>query len=80
MRIPTHRDDRTDEGATDSAAPYQLIQEPDAGYQPILDLIRSAQHCVQMTMYELSDPDAVAALIDAHHRDAGVTVTWPPTT
>jgi cardiolipin synthase len=57
-----------------ASAPYQLIQEPDAGYQPIIDLIGSATHSVRMTMYELTDPDAVAALIDAHQRSIDVKV------
>jgi cardiolipin synthase len=57
-----------------ASAPYELIQEPDAGYQPIIDLIRSATRTVRMTMYQLSDPDAVDALIDAHQRAADVKV------
>jgi cardiolipin synthase A/B len=58
----------------DPAAPYQLIQEPDDGYEPILNLIRSARHSVQMTMYQLSDPDAIDALVDARHRGLDVKV------
>lgn len=57
-----------------TGATYQLIQEPDDGYEPILDLIRSARHSVQMTMYQLADHDAVDALIDAQHRGLDVKV------
>jgi cardiolipin synthase len=61
---------------TDSATPraqaanasYQLIQEPDAGYSPIIGLISGATRSVRITMYELTDPAAVNALIDAHNR------------
>jgi cardiolipin synthase A/B len=49
-------------------ASYQLIQEPDAGYSRIIGLISAATRSVRMTMYELTDPAAINALIDAHHR------------
>jgi cardiolipin synthase A/B len=49
-------------------ANYQLIQEPDAGYAPIIGLISGATRSVRMTMYELTDPAAVNALIDDHNR------------
>jgi cardiolipin synthase A/B len=49
-------------------ANYQLIQEPDAGYAPIIGLISGATRSVRMTMYELTDPAAVNALIDTHNR------------
>ncbi len=58
----------------DHAAPYRLIQEPDDGYEAIVELIRSAQRSVQMTMYELADRDAVQALIDARTRGVDVKV------
>lgn len=69
-------------GLTNSAAPtadaadanYQLIQEPDAGYAPIIGLISGATRSVRMTMYELTDPAAVNALIDAHHRGLDIRV------
>ena len=41
-------------------ANYQLIQEPNAGYSPIIGLISSAARSVRVTMYELTDPAAVA--------------------
>lgn len=49
-------------------ANYQLVQEPDAGYSPIIGLIPGAATSVRMTMYELTDPAAIKALIDAHRR------------
>jgi len=58
--------------ATD--ANYQLIQEPDAGYSAIIGLIGGAARSVRITMYELTDPAAVAALIDAHNRGVDTKV------
>ena len=55
-------------------ANYQLIQEPDAGYSPIIGLISGAARSVRITMYELTDPAAVNALIDAHHRGVDTRV------
>lgn len=59
--------------ASDKGA-YQLIQEPDAGYAPIIGLITGATRSVRMTMYELNDPTAITALIDAHRRGVDVKV------
>jgi cardiolipin synthase A/B len=47
---------------------YQLVQEPDEGYAPLVGLVRNAARSVRMTMYELADPDMTQALIDAHGR------------
>jgi phosphatidylserine/phosphatidylglycerophosphate/cardiolipin synthase-like enzyme len=58
--------------ATD--ANYQLIQEPDAGYSAIIGLISAAARSVRITMYELTDPAAVTALIDAHNRGVDTKV------
>ena len=60
--------------ASAADANYQLIQEPDAGYSPIIGLISGASHSVRMTMYELNDPAAVNALIDAHNRGVDTKV------
>ena len=49
-----------------------LITEPQAGYQQIYDFISLAKKSIDMTMYELSDPQAQSALIAAAKR--GVTV------
>ena len=55
-------------------ANYQLIQEPDAGFAPIIGLISGATRSVRMTMYELTDPAAVNALIDDHNRGVDTRV------
>jgi phosphatidylserine/phosphatidylglycerophosphate/cardiolipin synthase-like enzyme len=55
-------------------ANYQLIKEPDAGHAPIVGLISAAARSVRITMYELTDPAAVDALIDAHRRRADTKV------
>jgi cardiolipin synthase len=52
--------------ATD--ANYQLIQEPEAGYSAVIGLVGGATRSVRITMYELTDPAAITALIDAHNR------------
>jgi len=53
---------------------YQLIQEPEAGFSRIIDLISAAARSVRITMYELTDPAAVNALIDAHGRGVDTRV------
>jgi phosphatidylserine/phosphatidylglycerophosphate/cardiolipin synthase-like enzyme len=58
----------------DSTVPYRLIQEPDDGYQPIIDLTRTAVSSIRMTMYELADDDAAEALVDARNRGVDVKV------
>ena len=58
--------------ATD--ANYRLVQEPDAGYAPIIGLISGAARSVRITMYELTDPAAVSALVDAHNRGVDTKV------
>lgn len=55
-------------------ANYQLVQEPDAGYSAIIGLISGAARSVRITMYELTDPAAVTALIDAHNRGVNTKV------
>ena len=55
-------------------ANYLLIQEPDAGYSPIIGVISGAARSVRITMYELTDPAAVSALIEAHHRGVDTKV------
>ena len=49
-----------------------LIQEPEAGYQPIYRAFTDAKVSIDMTMYELADDQAQADLVAAHRR--GVTV------
>ncbi len=57
-----------------AAGAYRLIQEPDDGYQFVVDLINGAARSVRMTMYELADRDVIDALIDAHQRHVTVKV------
>jgi len=47
---------------------YVLIQEPDEGYSPVVNLVRRAGRSVRTTMYEFDAPDVTAALIDARRR------------
>jgi phosphatidylserine/phosphatidylglycerophosphate/cardiolipin synthase-like enzyme len=53
---------------------FRLIQEPDDGYRAVDELIGSAHTSLDMTMYELTDPAAVEALIDDRRRGATVRV------
>ena len=55
-----------------TAASWSLVTEPNQGMGPIYSLMSSAQHTLDMTMYELSDPQAVDILEADAHR--GVTV------
>ena len=57
-------------------ATYTLITEPQAGYQPIYNFISVAKKTVDMTMYELSDATANAALIDVAKRGVAVRVLF----
>lgn len=60
--------------ASAAEANYQLVQEPDAGYSPIVGLIDNSARSVRITMYELTDRTAINALIDAHHRGVDTKV------
>ncbi len=59
-------------GAKASTSSYSLTTLPDDGYQPIYDFIAGAKKSIDMTMYQLADPTAQAALKAAAGR--GVTV------
>ena len=48
-----------------TAATYTLLTEPDQGLQPIYTLLSSAKKSIDMTMYELSDPQVTAILTTA---------------
>ena len=63
-------------GTGKSSSTYALIQEPQAGYQSIYDFISSAKKTVDMTMYELSDPKAQAALVADAKRGVAVRVLF----
>jgi phosphatidylserine/phosphatidylglycerophosphate/cardiolipin synthase-like enzyme len=45
-----------------TAATWSLVTEPNQGMGPIYSLMSSPHHTLDMTMYELSDPKAVAML------------------
>lgn len=51
-----------------STGTYRLIQEPDAGYAPITDMIGAATHSVRLAIYELNDDAVVRALIAAQRQ------------
>ncbi|MFA6001928.1 MAG: phospholipase D-like domain-containing protein [Thermoleophilia bacterium] len=51
---------------------YKVIVLPQDGYQPVYDFIAGAKNRIDMTMYQLADPTAQAALKAAAQR--GVTV------
>jgi cardiolipin synthase len=53
---------------------YQLVQEPDDGFAPVLGLLGGAAKSIRMTMYELADTDVTQALIDAHNRGVDTRV------
>jgi cardiolipin synthase A/B len=56
------------------AATWSLVTEPNQGMGAIYSLMSSAQHTLDMTMYELSDPQAVAILEADAHRGVVVRV------
>lgn len=60
--------------AGSTSAPGTLYIEPDAGFNWLYDLIGGAQHTLDMTMYELVDPTASAALVAACTRGVRVRV------
>jgi cardiolipin synthase A/B len=47
---------------TAASATWSLVTEPNQGMQPIYSLMSSARHELDMTMYELADPEAVDIL------------------
>ncbi|MBC3901476.1 hypothetical protein GH811_17895 [Acetobacterium malicum] len=53
---------------------YTLIKLPDDSYQPVYDFIASANKTIDMTIYELEDSNAEAALIAAAQRGVKVRV------
>lgn len=57
---------------TPHAATYTLVTEPDQGLTPIYNLLSSAKKSIDMTMYNLTDPQVNTILTSAVAR--GVTV------
>ena len=62
------------------ASTYTLITEPEAGYQPVYDFISAAKTSIDMTMYNLSDTTATAALVAASKRGVNVRVLFDSNT
>jgi cardiolipin synthase len=63
-------------GSSTSKSSYNLIIEPQAGYQQIYNFISAAKKSIDMTMYELSDPKAQASLIADAKRGVAVRVLF----
>lgn len=64
-------------GTSRAAAPAPdlgLIAEPQAGAAPLLALIAGARHSIELTMYELEDPQIESALAAAARRGVDVRV------
>ena len=61
-------------GSPASTSSYSLTIEPQSGYQPIYDFISGAKKTIDMTMYQLADPTAQAALKAAAKRGVKVRV------
>jgi phosphatidylserine/phosphatidylglycerophosphate/cardiolipin synthase-like enzyme len=55
-----------------------LVVLPDDSAQPLLEAIAAATTSVRVKMFELSDPSATDALIEAHHRGVAVRVMVDP--
>ncbi len=51
-----------------------LVVEPADQYGSVYQVIREARHSLDMTMYELADPEIVTLLVDARHRGVAVRV------
>ncbi len=60
--------------ARSTAATWSLVTEPNQGMGAIYSLMSSPRHTLDMTMYELSDPRAVAILEADAHRGVLVRV------
>lgn len=60
-----------------SLPPYHtLVVEPDNGRAAVLSTIAGARHNITLTIYELNDPDIVAALAAAQERGVSVRVIY----
>lgn len=55
-----------------SSTDLQIFVEPDAGHDPILDLLNEAEKSIRMEMYLLTDEDIIDALKDARKRGVDV--------
>jgi len=59
-----------------AAGSPRFFTEPDDGRGPVLDVINGAQRTITLTIYEISDPDVVNALIAARQRGVAVQVLY----
>ncbi len=55
-----------------------MFVEPDAGYKPIVDAIKSAQKSIQLEIYLLTQRSVIYALEDAANRGVSVQVMLEP--
>lgn len=60
--------------ASAGAAALSLFAEPQAGAQPVIELLAGARKSIEMTMYELRDPRVERALVAAGDRGVDVRV------
>jgi cardiolipin synthase A/B len=65
-------------GASVAQTPAETVIEPDAGRQPILDAITSAQRSLDLTIYELTDSRILSGLEAAAGRGVAVRVMAEP--
>ncbi len=61
-------------GAAPAATGPTVLAEPQAGIEPFLTLIGGARSSIDLTMYELSDPQVEQVLAAAAHRGVNVRV------
>jgi cardiolipin synthase len=57
-----------------SSGQFTVLAEPQAGVGPFLAMIAGARHSIELTMYELTDPQVQRALAAAAHRGVDVRV------
>ena len=59
-----------------SLAPHELIVEPDDGRTAILAALQDAKRSVDLTIYELDDPQVEASLVAARNRGVDIRVLY----
>lgn len=64
--------------ALSKTSDYELFVEPDEGQAPVLTAIQGAEKTLDVSMYILSSPEVIAALVDAHERGVVVRVLLEP--
>jgi len=71
---PTEAAESTIAGGTSAGTGLSLFVEPQATMAPVYRFLASARRSVEMTMYELSDPEAEQILVADEHRGVRVRV------